>query len=602
MAENLSFEKAAVKLLSPNAVHLNPGGRFYSRYQGNVKYLHYQYDTYGEEMLSAFAERHYAPGKLLERIWDGEYAGKWLDAATRTAVNIGDADLLKKIDMFAASLQKLQQPDGYLGIPLPTNRKLNQWEKDWDIWNQFYALVGFLTHYELRGSESSLHAAENIGNWAVRTYAPIIDGKNELVSGEMVDGFTRVVIIGQLLRLYKHTQNRAFLDLVSGVIRHFPPTKQMLTTDKPYLIHPYMLAAVLEALIDYSKITDDPEMFAKVEDIWEALAEKHLFPTGSLGESENLSEEAIRDVPGGQLQETCATVEWLMLTQKLFEASGKEKYAEAFELTVYNALLAAQSLDGLKWCYWTPLRYSKDWFHGPTRCCFWSGPRGIARIPELIYGSHENAIYVNLFESSREIFATPDGEVELIQKSKFPGTDKSEIYVRAPKGWKGILRIRKPSWSGNFNIRLNGAEVENPAFNKGYADIVLKNKSEYKINLSFDVSLFVKNLTKDEYVIMRGPEVLSVDIRDNIDTWLGQDDLVSIPDEIALGKIDSYKKHRWPGPSGQDDNRRRYYIKLNDMRTSELRGLVFTPYSDAGNEGAAFRTGFPKTSERDFEE
>jgi hypothetical protein len=35
-------------------------------------------------------------------------------------------------------------------------------------------------------------------------------------------------------------------------------------------------------------------------------------------------------------------------------------------------------------------------------------------------------------------------------------------------------------------------------------------------------------------------------------------------------------------------------VYLDDKRTSELRGVVLTPYADAGNEGAAFRTVFPQ--------
>ena len=83
-------------------------------------------------MVAAFAARNYSPGKLLERMWDGEYAGKWLDAATRTAINTGDKALLKKVDQFTTALINHQQPDGYIGIKLPTNRDLNDWEKSWD--------------------------------------------------------------------------------------------------------------------------------------------------------------------------------------------------------------------------------------------------------------------------------------------------------------------------------------------------------------------------------------------------------------------------------------------------------------------------------------
>ena len=111
-SDAFSFEDAAVVLPSPASVKLGANGRFDSRFQGNINYLRYQHDHYGEFMLEAFASRHYSPGELLERVWDGEYAGKWLDAATRTAVNTGDDTQLAMVDAFAASLCGHQQPDG----------------------------------------------------------------------------------------------------------------------------------------------------------------------------------------------------------------------------------------------------------------------------------------------------------------------------------------------------------------------------------------------------------------------------------------------------------------------------------------------------------
>ena len=113
MDTSISWENAAVTLPSPDSVQLGPGGRFYSRYQGNVNYLKYQHAHFGEEMLKAFAARNYSPGKLLERMWDGEYAGKWLDAATRTAVNTDDRQLLSMVDQFAEALRQYQRPVSY---------------------------------------------------------------------------------------------------------------------------------------------------------------------------------------------------------------------------------------------------------------------------------------------------------------------------------------------------------------------------------------------------------------------------------------------------------------------------------------------------------
>ena len=392
-----SFEEAAVKVPSPAGVRLDPGGRFDARYQGNIRYVQYQHDQYGSFMLEAFASRHYTPGKLLERMWDGEYAGKWLDAATRTAVNTGSDTLLAMVDDFAASLLKYQQEDGYLGIKLPTDRKLNDWEKEWDNWNLWNALNGLLTHYELRGAQASLEAASEIGNWIITTYGPLTSSSDPFLKGRIINAFTNVVVIGQLVRLYSHTGNQEFLDFAGQAIRHYAPIQKMLSTGEPYLIHPYMLSAVLGGVVAYARETEDQGMLQKVEQVWDVLADDHLFPTGSLGERENLSDQPITDAPDGQLQETCATTEWIFLNKLLFETTGRVKYMEALEKNIYNALLAAQSTDGMKWCYWTPLRYSKHWFHGPTRCCFWSGPRGIARLPQLIYATKEKIIYFNIY-------------------------------------------------------------------------------------------------------------------------------------------------------------------------------------------------------------
>ena len=547
-------------------------------------------------MLEAFATRHYWPGKLLERVWDGEYAGKWLDAATRTAVNTGNDAQLAMVDTFAASLRKYQQPDGYMGIKLPTDRTLNYWEQAWHVWVQWNAMIGFLTHYELRGERASLEAASRVGDWVVKTYSPIESEQARFLQSGI--GFTNIAVIGQLVRLYRHTGNEELVEFVRQVIQHFPPIQQMLSSGKPYLVHPYMLSAILGGVVEFAQVTRNYEMLAKVEQVWDGLVRSHLFPTGSLGESEDLYEGQLKDVPDGQLQETCATTEWIFFTQSLYAITGQAKYAESLEQTSYNALLAAQSADGMKWCYWTPLRYSKHWFHGPTRCCFWSGPKGIARLPQLIYATKGNVIYVNFFETSNAVLATDDGEVYVTQDSKFPEIGKSTVTLKTPSGWAGTLRIRVPSWSMDFQAKLNGSLVPNDSDVDGYCDVNLEGSSEHQLEVQFDIPLVLERLSGNDYVMRRGPEVLSIDVRDNIDTWLGaRDDLITIPADVVLEPIKSYRKYQWPGPADSNVSRRRYGVKVNDGRTSEPRSVILTPYADAGNEGAAFRTVFPLAEE-----
>ncbi len=45
---------------------LSPESRFGERFQSNISYIQYIHERYGEEMLEAYASRHYPPGKLLE--------------------------------------------------------------------------------------------------------------------------------------------------------------------------------------------------------------------------------------------------------------------------------------------------------------------------------------------------------------------------------------------------------------------------------------------------------------------------------------------------------------------------------------------------------
>jgi DUF1680 family protein len=584
----LSFDEAIV-LPSPASVQMDPEGRLGERFQGNINYLRYLHDHDGEAMLEAYDARHYTPGKFLELIWDREYAGKWLDAATRTSVSTSSDTQLAMVDDFKTSLLLRQQPDGYMGVKLPTDRELDKWEQYWDLWNQWNALNGLLTHYEFRGDRDSLEAASRVGEWIMKTYSPVKnDSARFFNAGERGStaedkGFTNVVVIGQLVRLYGHTNNEYLIEFVRQVIEYYPPIERMRSSGEPETGHGYMLNAILGGIAEFAYTTQDYETLAWVEKVWQRMASDHLFPTGSLGSGESLRKGKLTDRADAPYQETCATTEWIFFTQSLYSITGRVKYIEALENTFYNALLAAQSVDGMKWCYFTPLRYHKDWFHGPTKCCYWSGPRGIARFPQLIYAVKDDIIYVNFFETSHAELATSGGNVNIKQDSEFPENGRSTVTIETPSDWNGTLRIRIPSWTTEFQVHLNGEVASKSMVKNGYCDIKLPQSMKHQVEISFDIPIVREDFARG-YLMRRGPEVLAIDVRDNIETTL---DWISFPEEVNPQPIDS------------DGTRRRYRADLEYSSSGELRGLVFTTYADAGNDGAAFRTIFPLAKEED---
>jgi len=605
-SQSFSFEDAGVILPSPKSVSMNISGRLGERFYGNIDFLHERYDNFGEMMINAFFERKYSPGGFLEFVWEREYGGKWLDAAVRAGINTNDFSLLSKADHFAISILKSQHPDGYMGVKLPTDRELNLWEQQWDLWGQWYAMVGFLSYYEYRGDRNFLVAASKVADWIMDNFGPIENKDATFLTVGDLDGGTNVAIIGQFIRLYRHTGNEKLIEFVGQVIDHYAPIQKMIDTGEPVLTHPYMLCAYLGGVTEYAQVTKNKETLAWVEKIWDRMVKDHLYPTGSLGEGEKLHPGELKDDADAAFQETCATTEWMFLTQSLYQATGRAKYIEMLEKTIYNALLAAQSQDGLKWCYFTPLRYHKDWFHGPTNCCYWSGPRGITRIPQLIYAVRANNIHVNFFESSKATLQTSGGEVNIIQKSEFPETGRSKITLETSADWDGSLHIRIPSWSTNFQVQLEDKPITDISDDNGYFDIILSKSTRHEVEIHFDIPIvrelftetneelkqYIEPGSEDKflefgsfrlylsgYFYRRGPEVLSIDVRDLDQANL---DWIFLQPEMNLQ------------PAKPDKGRRRYSATFNYMSSPDQpRNFMFTPYADAGNNGAKFKTVYP---------
>jgi len=335
--------------------------------------------------------------------------------------------------------------------------------------------------------------------------------------------------------------------------------------------------------VDFLTVEKAPKELTWIENIWEDLVAQHLYPTGSLGYNELIRLSAPNDTPveNGQPdrhhQETCATVEWLLFNSRLYQATGRARYLQKMEQTIYNALLAAQSADGLNWMYYTPLRYEKHWFTGPTSCCYWSGPRGIARLPEWVYSVDAEGIRVNLYESSEASFHIEGFAVTLKQSSLYPDVGKVTLEVQPEQPIRFMLRLRIPFVGRQVHIRLNGRGTPTVPGADGYYCIQHTWLPSDLVEMEFDIPTAVEHFLDEHYgILRRGVEVLAVDQRDNSSLDL---------DQLALQKGMELKR------MGALDGRRRYAGKTHVG--NRLAPVIFTPYADCGGEGSRFRTAFP---------
>src|SRR6185503_3734433 len=144
--------------------------------------------------------------------WAGEYAGKWLDAATRVAAGAQDARLKQQAAEFAASLIATQDTDGYLGIEMPEKRGV----ADWDLWNVKYALTGLLTDYELNQTPASLQAAIRGGEWLIHHFA-VVDQMRASHEAVLTHAYMLTSYLGGLVKWTDEAGRRDELEWVERV-------------------------------------------------------------------------------------------------------------------------------------------------------------------------------------------------------------------------------------------------------------------------------------------------------------------------------------------------------------------------------------------------
>ena len=87
--------------------------------------------------------------------------------------------------------------------------------------------------------------------------------------------------------------------------------------------------------------------------------------------------------------ETCVTFTWMQFCARLLRNTGNSMYADTFERTMYNALMASMRSDGGQISKYSPLEGRR--VEGENQCglhincCNANGPRGFALIPQTAY-------------------------------------------------------------------------------------------------------------------------------------------------------------------------------------------------------------------------
>ena len=265
---------------------------------------------------------------------------------------------------------------------------------------------------------------------------------------------------------------------------------------------------------------------------WKIVVNNHSYITGGNSECEHFGEDNILDKERSNTNcETCNTHNMLKLSRMLFMVTGERQYADYYENTFINAILASVNAETGMTLYFQPMAtgcfktycnpdVDKNYFW----CCTGTGLENFTKLGDSIYFHDSDSLVVNQFVSS-EISWKEKGLV-LEQKTDLPNTDFTEFTIKqCQNNTDFTFAIRSPDWNyAKSELFINENHAEQALFDdSGYILIKRKWSAGDKIRIKFNMNIQVFPLPDNNgraVAFKYGPIVLAAE--------LGRDDKMTL--------------------------------------------------------------------------
>ena len=372
--------------------------------------------------------------------------------------------------------------------------------------------------------------------------------------------------------------------------------------------------------LSLSKGPEDDIYLDYAKAFWKIVVNNHTYITGGNSECEHFGQDNILDKERSNTNcETCNTHNMLKLSRMLFMATGERQYADYYENTFINAILASVNAETGMTLYFQPMAtgcfktycnpdVDKNYFW----CCTGTGLENFTKLGDSIYFHNSNTLVVNQFVSSR-VEWKEKGFV-LTQKTDIPNSDEIEFVVEeAPAGQKITVAVRSPDWNYQQNA------IPEAVFDSGYYLFTREWQAGDKINIKFNMNIqafplpdngqkavafkygpvvLAAELGRDDKMTLRqvgvqcdvaGNKLVRGEVYELTGNYGGTSNLPLLPGETLLVKenpqefLQNINEH-FEKVSGADSIK----FKLKDVSwsddPSETADLIFSPYYLINNQ------------------
>ena len=485
---------------------------------------------------------------------DGHVGGHYLTAMAINAAT-GDKECQKRMDYFISELQACADANaknhpawgkGYVGGVPGSDRVWGNFKKGdfsayYGSWVPFYNIhkmyAGLRDAWLYCGNEQARLLFLGFCDWAIDLTAGLSDAQMEHILDTEHGGMNEV-----LADAYAITGEQKYLHAAHRFSHRRLLNPLMQRRDCLDNMHANTQVPKVIGFERIAELGGDEAYHTAGAFFWDIVTGERSLAFGGNSRREHFpSKDACKDfVEDIDGPESCNTNNMLKLTEDLHRRNPEARFADFYELAMFNHILSTQHPEHGGYVYFTsarPRHYRN--YSAPNEamwCCVGTGMENHGKYGQFVYTHKEDALFVNLFVASELNWKEKD--IQLRQETGFPYAETSRITITQGKG-KFAMQVRYPGWvkPGKFTVKVNGQPVSVITGPSSYVTIDRQWKKGDVIDIQFPMHNSVKylpNLT--QYIaLMHGPIMLAMKT--------GTEDLAMlIADDSRFGQLAVGKK------------------------------------------------------------
>ncbi len=425
----------------------------------------------------------------------GEYRGdypfmdsdvyKWLEAASwqlaRTVADDPEAvKLAGHVERIVGLVADAQQPDGYLNSWFQAGRGSGRYtDLRWghELYCAGHLIQAAVAHHRATGRDRLLTVARRFADHIDSVFGP--PGSGKPVDG--VDGHPGVETA--LVELYRETGEARYLNLAGYFVdgrgrgllggETYCQDHVGVRAARDVEGHAVRQLYLLAAVADLAAETGDAELRASVERLWRAMTAAKTYLTGGLGarhEKETFGDPY--ELPADRAYcETCAAIASIQWSWRMALLTGRARYSDLIERTLFNGFLSGTSLDGRAWFYVNPLQVRDGhadqgghksvqrtrWFR--CACCPPNVMRLLASLEHYLTSTDGRGIQLHQYAQGiyrGDAFSAP---VVVTVHTDYPWHGRIAVTIGAtPVAEPWTLSLRIPQWCTEFTLQGPGQD------------------------------------------------------------------------------------------------------------------------------------------------